>query len=201
MVIDGDGNIPDVQSIYTDAIDGGGGHEFGVWDLAVDSKLPQDFLNAHSTVVWFTGNSYPASDHPVRGCSSPSFLDGGGHLFMSGQDILDQAAGTTAFVQNYLHIDWDGSENQNDKSTAYVTGVSGNPVTGSITGNIPLDHNVLQAAYEDQITPNGGALAAFVDDGAHGGVMPDALTFAAPTRSCSWPSRSRRTARPVTGRR
>ena len=27
---------------------------------------------------------------------------------MSGQDILDQAAGTTAFVHDYLHIDWDG---------------------------------------------------------------------------------------------
>ena len=36
---------------------------------------------------------------------------------MSGQDILDQAAGTTAFVHDYLHITWDGTETQNDKST------------------------------------------------------------------------------------
>ena len=35
---------------------------------------------------------------------------------MSGQDILDQAAGTTAFVHDYLHIDWDGTEVQNDKA-------------------------------------------------------------------------------------
>ena len=37
---------------------------------------------------------------------------------MSGQDILDQAAGTTAFVHDYLHVTWDGSEVQNDKATA-----------------------------------------------------------------------------------
>ena len=35
---------------------------------------------------------------------------------MSGQDILDQAAGTTDFVHDYLHIDWDGTEIQNDKA-------------------------------------------------------------------------------------
>ena len=36
---------------------------------------------------------------------------------MSGQDILDQAAGTTPFVHDYLHITWDGTETQNDKAT------------------------------------------------------------------------------------
>ena len=51
---------------------------------------------------------------------------------MSGQDILDQAAGTTPFVQNYLHIDWDGTETQNDKATDAVHSVTGNPVTDGI---------------------------------------------------------------------
>ena len=91
---------------------------------------------------------------------------------MSGQDILDQAAGTTAFVHDYLHITWDGSETQNDKATDAVHGVPGSPVTDGI-GAVPLDHNVLGAAFEDRITPNGGALAAFTDDTA----APDALSF------------------------
>ena len=46
---------------------------------------------------------------------------------MSGQDILDQAAGTTPFVHDYLHIDWDGSEVQNDKATVNVTRRDGQP--------------------------------------------------------------------------
>jgi hypothetical protein len=38
-----------------------------------------------------------------------AFRDGGGRLFMAGQDIPDQGAGTTDFVHDYLHITWDGS--------------------------------------------------------------------------------------------
>lgn len=82
---------------------------------------------------------------------------------MSGQDILDQSAGTTAFVHNYLHINWDGSEAQNDKPTTDVHGVTGNPVSNGI-GSIPLDHSVLNATFEDQVTPIAPATAAFTDD-------------------------------------
>ena len=96
---------------------------------------------------------------------------------MSGQDILDQAAGQTAFVRNYLHINWDGSETQNDKATAAVHGVSGNLVTDGI-GAIPLDHSILGATFEDQITPIGPATAAFTDDtSAADGLNVDTGTY------------------------
>lgn len=123
-------------------------------------------------MVWFTGSSYPGPLLPYEG-ELKTFLDGGGHLFMSGQDILDQAAGTTAFVHDYLHINWDGSEAQNDKATTAVHGVAGNPVTDGI-GAVPLDHSVLGANFEDQITPIAPATAAFTDDTT----APDALTVA-----------------------
>jgi hypothetical protein len=92
---------------------------------------------------------------------------------MSGQDILDQAAGTTAFVSDYLHIDWDGTEVQNDKATDAVHGVSGSPVTDGID-SVPLDHSVLNATFEDQITPIDPATAAFTDDSS----QTDALSVA-----------------------
>ena len=72
---------------------------------------------------------------------------------MCGQDILDQGAGTTDFFKNYVHINWDGTETQNDKPTTSVTGVTGNPVTNGIA-TVPLDHSVLGAAFEDRITPD-----------------------------------------------
>jgi hypothetical protein len=122
-------------------------------------------------VYWFTGNSYPAPITAYEG-ELKSFLDGGGNLFMSGQDLLDQGAGTTPFVHDYLHIDWDGTDRQNDLATSAVHGVTGNPVTNGI-GAIPLDHSVLNAAFEDQITPIDGATPAFTDDTT----APDALTF------------------------
>ena len=170
LLVDNDGNIPDVQSYYTTALTSAG-VAFSTWDLAADPNLPPNYVLSFKNVVWFTGNSYPAPIGPYEG-TLKSFLDNNGRLLMSGQDILDQAAGTTAFVHDYLHIDWDGSETQNDKKTANVNGVSGNPVSNGI-GAVPLDHSVLGASFEDQITPIAPAVGAFTDDtGAF-----DALTF------------------------
>jgi uncharacterized repeat protein (TIGR01451 family) len=172
LVVDNDTNDPvDSAPYYEDAL-AADGIAYGYWDLEEDPELPATFLAAHRNVVWFTGNSYPAPLGPYESALQ-LLLDNGGRLFMSGQDILDQAAGTTSFVENYLHIAWDGSEAQNDKATAAVHSVSGNPVTDGI-GTVPLDHSVLGANFEDQITPIGPATASFTDDASE----PDALTVA-----------------------
>ena len=177
LLVDGDGNNPDVQTYYSTALTAAG-VSFAAWDLATNPTLPQGYLLAHKNVYWFTGNSYPGPLTPYES-ELKALLDGGGRLFVSGQDLLDQAAGTTPFVHTYLHISWDGSEAQNDKLTHSVIPVASNPVTGSITGPVTLDLTVNKANFMDEVTPNGGALAAFTDDGvAVGTPQPDALTFA-----------------------
>jgi hypothetical protein len=55
-----------------------------------------------------------------------------------------------------------------------VHGVVGNPVSNGI-GAVPLDHSVLNAAFEDQVTPITPATPAFTDDAS----APDALSVAA----------------------
>ncbi|MDH2416529.1 hypothetical protein [Nocardioides sp. CER19] len=171
-LVDEDGDKPDTSATYKAALTSAGA-TFGYWDLKARPVLPASYLSAHKNVVWFTGNSYPA---PLAGYESAlkAFLDGGGRLLMSGQDILDQAAGTTPFVRDYLHISWDGTEAQNDKATVSVTSVTGNPVTNGI-GTVPLDHSVLSAAFEDRITPLAPATGAFTDTSS----ATDALTVAA----------------------
>jgi uncharacterized repeat protein (TIGR01451 family) len=172
LVVDEDLGAPDVQQYYEDALSANG-VAFSYWDLSANPEIPVSLLQAHKNVVWFTGNAYPAPITPYES-ELKTFLDGGGRLFVSGQDILDQAAGRTAFVHDYLHVDWDGSERQNDKATSAVHGVAGNSVTDGI-GAVPLDHSVLGADFEDQITPIAPATAAFTDDGT----APDALDVAA----------------------
>jgi uncharacterized repeat protein (TIGR01451 family) len=160
LLVDGDTNDPiDSQPIYAAALTGAGA-QFSTWDLAAQGDLPTHFLQAFDNVVWFTGNAYPGPLLPYES-RLQAFLDGGGNLLVSGQDILDQAAGTTAFVRDYLHITWDGTEAQNDKGTDAIHGVAGTLTDG--IGAVPLDHDVLEAAYEDQITPNGGAVGIFTD--------------------------------------
>jgi hypothetical protein len=173
LLVDNDTNDPvDSSPYYQDALNANG-IDYGYWDLSENAVIPPTYLAAHQNVVWFTGNSYPG---PLGGYESEltTFLNGGGRLFMSGQDVLDQAAGTTNFVHDYLHIDWDGTEVQNDKATSAVHSVTGNPVTDGI-GDVPLDHGVLNAAFEDEVTPIDPASAAFTDDSS----QDDALTVSA----------------------
>jgi hypothetical protein len=179
LLVDNDDNAPNVQSFYTSALTANG-ISFLTWDLKADRDLPLNYTKSFKNVVWFTGNSYPAPVTPYE-ATLTAFLDNGGRLFMSGQDLLDQGAGTTDFVRNYLHITWDGSEAQNDKPTAHVNGVAGTLTDG--VGAVPLDHSVLGAAFEDRITPNGTAQAIFKDDGDPSAQpplapQPDGLSFA-----------------------
>jgi uncharacterized repeat protein (TIGR01451 family) len=170
LLVDDDNNSPDVKGYYQKAL-ADSGTPYAFWDLSVDKNLPQHYLNAHKNVVWFTGASYPGPVVPYEPLLK-GFLDGGGRLFMSGDDILDQAAGTTAFVHDYLHVDWDGTETQNDRTTISVHGVSGSPVTNGV-GTVPLDTSVLGGVnFSDEITPIGPATPAFTDDS----FQPDGLS-------------------------
>ena len=161
LLVDDDLDGPDVASYYANALDAAG-ITYATWDIAANPDLPVGYTAAHKNVVWFTGNVWPNPVTPYE-TALTALLDAGGRLFMSGQDILDQSAGTTAFFHDYLHIDWDGSETQNDKPTDAVHSVAANAVTGSI-GTVPLDVSVLGAAYMDQITLTAPALPAFTDD-------------------------------------
>ena len=169
LIVDNDDNAPNVQSFYADALTANG-ISFLTWDLKTDANLPLNYTKSFKNVVWFTGNSYPAPITPYE-ATLKAFLDGGGRLFMSGQDLLDQGAGTTDFVHNYLHITWDGSEAQNDKPTAAVHAIAGTLSDGA--GVVPINHAVLGAAFEDQVTPNGTATAIFTDDSG----QDDALSY------------------------
>jgi len=161
LLVDNDTNQPiDSQTIYNPALDSAGlPHQ--VWDLNVDERLPLNYLLAFDNVVWFTGNSYPGPVLPYED-ELTAFLDAGNNLFMSGQDILDQAAGTTDFVHNYLHVNWDGTETQNDKDTANVHDVAGTFTAG--LGTVPLSAAVLGNNFEDRITPIAPATTIFTDD-------------------------------------
>ncbi|MGB8650171.1 MAG: hypothetical protein WCD35_05865 [Mycobacteriales bacterium] len=169
LLVDGDGNAPDVSGYYGRALTASA-TPFATWDLAAKPDLPKGYLTAHHVVVWMTGNSYPAPITRYEPALT-ALLQGGGRLLLSGQDLLDQSAGTTPFVHDYLHVSWDGSEAQNDKPTAFVVGQAADPVTAG-AGKVAIDHSVLNAAYEDQITPIAPASTAFVDDQG----QPDALT-------------------------
>ncbi|MFN8595110.1 MAG: hypothetical protein U0559_02880, partial [Anaerolineae bacterium] len=166
----------DILPIYEDALNSNGAL-YNEWDIAADPNLTTNVLKAYSAVIWYTGAAYPDPLGPYE-TELAEYLDRGGKLFMSGQDILDQAAGTAPFVLNYLHVLWDGTERFNDTGTFTVTGVLTNPVTSAI-GPTPLDFTILGGVdFSDIITPTAPAIPAFTGNygkPAFNG-LPDALT-------------------------
>jgi hypothetical protein len=169
LLVDEDGNGPDTNSFYVAALTTAG-VGFDLWDLNAKPDLPVKYMEAFKHIVWFTGNSFPGPIGPYER-SLTAYLNSGGHLLLSGQDLLDQAAGTTAFVHDFLHVTWDGSETQNDRPTASVHAVAGTLTAG--VGTVPLNTAVLGNDFMDQITLNGTAAAILTDDAG----QPDALSF------------------------
>jgi len=73
-----------------------------IYDVAPDSAIEMQFLNEYAVVVWFTGalntNTVTSSDQTHLA----NYLDAGGKLFITGQDIGHDIGGTS-FYTDYLH--------------------------------------------------------------------------------------------------
>ena len=161
LVVDNDTNAPvDSQPVYRAALDSAN-VQYQVWDLNSNQNLPLNYMKAFDNIVWFTGNSWPQPVTPYE-ARLISYLNAGNNLFMTGQDILDQNGGTTEFAHDYLHVDWDGSETQNDKNTDNVVSINGTITEG--IGIVPLPGTFLGANFENRITPIAPAVAIFTDE-------------------------------------
>jgi hypothetical protein len=82
-----------------------------------------------------------------------NYLDAGGRIFISGQDVLFTGV-TTSFRQNYLKVASYTDDVQNSNHTA--SGVSGNPISSdlNLTMTAPSD---FPSIYADALTPASGA--------------------------------------------
>ena len=122
IFIDNDGgeSVGDVENYFYTAIDDIGGL---LYDVATDSSIEMNYLDEYSVVVWFTGelrsNTVSTSAQTLLG----NYLDGGGNLFITGQDV-GYEIGSTTFFSDYLHSVF-VSDNANYH---YVLGVDGDPI-------------------------------------------------------------------------
>lgn len=169
LLVDNDGEASgagDMQSIYKAALDALN-VPYNVWDTRASSVLPTGYLNAHDQVIWFTGGAYPAPFTAYEPALS-AFLDKGGSLFMSTMDGLDQAAGTTDFVYDYLHVNWDDAT-MNDKSgdPMTVTAHADNAVFGDMPAFVVDNGSLGLGPYNDWIEPVAPAVPAFMDEAAN----------------------------------
>lgn len=129
LVVDDDGEH-NYERYYEDTL--GDGITYGTWIRCCEGVTAED-LSHFSAVVWETGEALPTLTLADQSALS-EYLDGGGHLFISGQDIgwslcdpasPDYSQTSCDFYQNYLHATYE-SNTANDFT---LSGIFGDPIS------------------------------------------------------------------------
>jgi len=96
-----------------------------VWGKDTLSAPPADTLGAYPYAIWFTGNHRSEVLGPDDVAQLRDFLDAGGHLFLTGQDIAEDLAddADSTFLRDYLHVRFVPGN-----PLIVANGVDGNPI-------------------------------------------------------------------------
>ncbi len=154
------------ESRYQRALEGS--HlAYRMWQVVPDGPVEADLINSYDAVVWFTSDMQPG----IKGTTLSSdeelllagYLDGGGSLFLSSQDYLnEEEAGLSDFAAGYLHL---GGRFLNTAATG-VTGVSADPIGDGMVFD-PLLYDYPNTS--DSVFPDPSAARVFTVTGGGAG--------------------------------
>jgi len=151
LIVDDDGGDA-YETFYEQAV-AAAGRSY----LTVTTAPTAATMALFESVIWLTGDDYTTTLSTTDQTEIAAFLDGGGRLFMSGQDIGYDIY-TTTFYTNYLHAQYV----QDDVNLGGVLGVETNPVGFGFTFDIKGGTGANNQAYPSEINPVSPATAAFV---------------------------------------
>jgi hypothetical protein len=124
---------------------------FALWNTGYGNVTAADLMN-FPVVFWECGLSYPTltdSDRAALG----GYLDGGGKLFINGQEIgweLDDVGGPAiAWYHTYLHANYVAD----DTNLYTLTGVGGDPISNGMVLTIQGGDGANNQEYPDAIAP------------------------------------------------
>jgi len=177
LLVDDDGGLG-YEAYYENALDSAG-VVWGRWNRRIAQPLLSD-LNAAEFVIWFTGDYFPTLEAYDQDVLS-SFLDGGGDLFITGQDIGyalcyvnsgEYSASSQLFYESYLGADWI----MPSSNIPGLSGRSGDAVTDGFTVSIEGGDGADNQTYPDVIDSIAPARVIFDYQGdslKHGGVRQE----------------------------
>ncbi|MFQ6093803.1 MAG: M6 family metalloprotease domain-containing protein, partial [bacterium] len=117
--------IYDVEQYYWASLDSVE-EIFDHWSYERDGLPDSAWLNTYEIVVWFTG--YAEQTLTVEDqMNLAAFLDGGGKLFITGQNIATELQ-SSSFLSEYLYAVWIAD----NSDEGFVYGVGGDPISGGI---------------------------------------------------------------------
>ncbi|MFQ6093239.1 MAG: S8 family serine peptidase, partial [bacterium] len=163
LLVDDDDGENDVEAYYTTLFDKLG-LQYAHWDHLTLGPPTGSTMSVFPIVVWLCEWAFPSLDANDRAAIS-SYLDGGGNLFISGQDIGWDLADPTAdgigeyseetvvFYNNYLHAIYYAD----DSPVHAVLGTEGDAIGDGLSFSIWQPGRPTEYQFPDEIEPAPGA--------------------------------------------
>jgi hypothetical protein len=167
LFVDDDGGAA-YESYFLSALDSTG-LEYDVWTYTVSGCPTDSALEYHQAVIWSTGPDYGSISNPKTLTATDqarliTYLDNGGKLFLSSQDLLLDNNPNT-FITSYLHV----AGHSDDMGADTVNGVASDTITNGMAFKFvqPFSN------FSDWIVPGAGAAGIFLDSiGSKGEGIP-----------------------------
>lgn len=137
------------------------GYQYETWESKAKGRTPYAFeLADYPTVIWTTGTNYSSPDaglSPPEQTALAGYLNNGGRLYLSGQDVLYNGV-TEDFRRKYLKVA--AFVNDTIRTSHVATGVEGNLLSNGLSLPIaqPSDFATI---YADEVLPTADAEGAF----------------------------------------
>jgi len=150
------------SGFYTDALEALS-YQYDLWNTYVRGVPDSATLAHYDVVIWAMAEygmlaSWPERD--VAMANLQTYLDDGGRLFISGQDVAYYTYWGSSFLQDYLHA----SYVQDDPGLRSLTGVAGDPIGDGLTIGISGGDGADNQWYPDEIDPISPAVTVFTYD-------------------------------------
>ncbi len=151
LVVDDDAGKT-YEGYYTAALDALG-KEYDTWNVQSQGSPSLAELQERGVVIWFTGDDYQTTLTSTDQSNLGSYLDGGGKLFVSGQDLGYDIRGD-AFYGNYLHASY-----VRDDTDEYD--LTGTDILSGVNVNISGTGGANNQGYPSEIDTGSGAVGVF----------------------------------------
>jgi len=167
LLVDDDDGIVNVEGYYTDALTKLG-TVYDIWDHTKKGTPSLSVLQQYSAVIWLCEWAFPSLNEADRNVLS-SYLDGGGRLFLSGQDIgwdLADAQGaeytassgaSKTFFETYLKSKYVSD----DAAVSTLAGVSADSIGDGLQLSRYQPNRASNEQYPDVIDTVGGSQYSF----------------------------------------
>jgi hypothetical protein len=157
------------EAYFKAALDNNG-YIYQNWDEQFQGPAPLSEISRYTVVVWDCGWGGKPGDANRTALSS--FLDGGGRLMISGEDIGwglvdDGNASSQQWYEDYLHADY----LLDDSGYRDVAGVSGDPIGDGLSFTLNGPDSAMNQEYPSEVEPRSGASAVFRYDGNSEGAI------------------------------